>query len=236
MKISVITVCKNAGKTLENTIKSVLSQTYQNIEYIVIDGNSSDDTMDILKKYRSRISRLISEEDGGIYQAMNKGIKVSTGDIIIFMNSGDIFYDKSVVENILSKWPSGTDIVYGDVFLVNEKKIKHQSNVGKPFFMYDNICHQSMFIKRDCFRKVGFFNEKYKIAADFDWLIRGIFEYNLVIKYIGTVVSCYQGGGISSDKEKFKIEHQETLTKYFNPLDILFNKFVFKVNDYISKK
>lgn len=121
MKITVVTVCFNAEDLIEETIKSVIGQTHSDLEYIIIDGNSSDKTMEIVRKYADRISKIISEPDNGIYDAMNKGIELATGEYINFMNAGDIFTDKDVVKDIVSNLEPSTDIIYGDSTMVDYK-------------------------------------------------------------------------------------------------------------------
>ena len=235
MKISVITVCKNSGNNLEKTVKSVLAQTYPNKEYVVVDGGSTDDTKKILKRYGKKIEEIISEKDKGIYDAMNKGINRATGEILLFMNSGDTFYDNDVVKRVVSNWPNIADIVYGDVYLNKERKFKDQSNVGKPFLMCDNICHQSMFIKKQCFKDIGLFNIKYKIAADYDWLLQAIYVNELVVKHVNIAIANYEGGGKSADKKLFDYEQKEILKKNFSTGDIFVNKLIYKITDFTKK-
>ena len=116
--VSVITVCYNCESTIENTVKSVVNQTYPNVEYIIIDGKSTDRTIDIVKQFSKNIECIVSEKDDGIYSAMNKGIDICTGDYVIFLNSGDCFYNRTVIE-IMVKKSNGQDIVYGDLILIH---------------------------------------------------------------------------------------------------------------------
>ena len=168
-KISIVTVCYNASEAIEKTIISILNQTYENIEYIVIDGASSDGTINIVNKYRDRIVKVISEPDCGIYDAMNKGIECATGEWINFMNAGDIFLNDKTISTVFENNAIRKDIevIYGDVIFmtVNSNEVIERCKPiqfikrGMPF------CHQSSFVKRS---NLKLFNLKYRICADYD--------------------------------------------------------------------
>ena len=149
-KISIITVCYNAEKVIENTILSVINQEYNNYEYIIIDGNSKDNTTEIIKKYSNRITYWISEADNGIYHAMNKGIKKSSGDYLIFMNAGDTFYNNKVLAEIFSENQS-KDIISGIALTGNEKKWLPAKEIDLclMYFYTTGLCHQATFIKKE---------------------------------------------------------------------------------------
>lgn len=167
-KISVVTVTYNSAATLEETILSVLNQTYPNIEYIIIDGGSTDGTIDIIKKYADRLAYWVSEPDKGIYDAMNKGIDASTGDYINFMNADDTFYDDNVLKNVFSR-DYNEDVVYGKTL-----KILPNSNIimeNRPVsFLSQNMVfgHQASFVKTELIKKIKF-DLKYKSAADYNF-------------------------------------------------------------------
>lgn len=170
-KISVVTVCYNAAETITATIKSVINQTYKNIEYIVVDGASTDDTVDIIKQYENRITKWISEPDNGIYDAMNKGIKIATGEWINFMNAGDVFYNCEVLQKICGLLNTEYDVVYGDSihrhsFGQGLVKCSSLQNIEKSL-----ICsHQSCFIKKkEASDKL--FDTRYQLAADYKMLL-----------------------------------------------------------------
>lgn len=198
-KITVITVAYNAVKDIENTILSVINQTYPNIEYIIIDGGSTDATLDIIKKYQDRISYWVSEPDKGIYDAMNKGIAKATGGWLNFMNAGDTFYDQQVLEKVFkdNDW-SDTDVIYGDVSIKykNTTKlrfslpIKHLEK-GMPF------CHQSTFIKTNIQKEITF-DIHYKICADYN-LFHTLYKQKYQFKKVDIVVATFLYGGISTD-------------------------------------
>jgi glycosyltransferase involved in cell wall biosynthesis len=163
MKVSVICVCFNAQNTIEDSIKSVLNQTYQNIEYIVIDGASTDKTLEIIEKYKDKIDYFVSEPDSGIFNAMNKGIKAATGDILYFLNSNDYIFDEKVIEAVAGFFnKTNSDIVFGNMsFIENngiEKERRIYADVDKLFFINECVCHQGIFYKRAVFDKCGLYD------------------------------------------------------------------------------
>lgn len=198
MKISVITVCYNAADTLEVTMQSVLEQTYRDIEYIIIDGGSTDGTDDIIRKYEDQIAYWVSEPDRGIYDAMNKGIKVATGEWVNFMNAGDRFYDEKVVENLFEETIEAKfACVFGDtLFCYKEKKVIVRYG-DSPDHKIMPSCHQSIFCRRDVLLLFPF-DLKYRIAADFVFfsqLRRNRYNY----KYHSIIVAVYNASdGLSA--------------------------------------
>lgn len=203
LKISVITVCYNAESCIEKAIQSVISQAYKNFEYIVIDGQSTDQTPAIVNKYKGNISKIISEKDSGVFDAMNKGVNCSTGDIIYFLNSDDYFYESNILEKIeqeFLKSPSA-DILTGKVVVdVNTKNHDISAFVApcktKKDLLAHGLCHQRVFVKRHLFEKYGLFNTKYKICADFDWLMRA-FNSSVEIKSSDYFIAHFYPYGLS---------------------------------------
>ena len=172
MKVSVVTVCYNAGDILEDTIKSVVSQTYGDMEYIIIDGASSDGTVDVIKKYSDKITYWVSEPDKGIYDAMNKGILAATGDYIIFMNAGDRFANSSVVENVASRL-NGATVVTGRwhrCYKDGSMKIGSPSKIAR-LSVDMPICHQATFVKLS-YHKANPFDTDYKYSADYNFFYK----------------------------------------------------------------
>ena len=191
MKISIITVCFNAEKTIERTIKSVLNQNYQNIEYIIVDGLSKDLTMDIVMRYSNRISKIYSGQDLGMYDALNKGIKISTGSIIGILNADDFFSDDNVVSEIAEKFNSNNqlDAIYGDVtFLSDIDKVKrrYSSSIWNPNrFMFGLMpAHPTFYCKKKLFETLGYYRLDFKIAADFELLARFLKKNKIKYEYI----------------------------------------------------
>lgn len=175
MKLTVATVCFNAEKTIENTVRSVLGQTYQNIEYLIVDGRSTDRTLELVGKYQtdSRL-RVISEKDSGLYDAMNKAASVCSGEYILYMNSGDVFADKHVLADVAPCL--GADIVYGNVVRIRRdgkhlEKYDGKHVVMRLLLMGRMICHQGMFTRAELMRAYRF-NEQYTITADYDFVVR----------------------------------------------------------------
>ncbi len=231
MKISIITVCRNAQDTIEETIKSVLMQTYNDIDYIIIDGKSTDYTLHLLQKYQSKISTIVSEKDKGIYDAMNKGIEKAKGEIIHFLNSGDTLYNKNIISHIVQVFKNEErDIVYGDVVLIdpsspNKKLLKCHKYADDAYLTSENVCHQGIFTKKQVFTKYGGFNTKYKLAADFDWFLRSLFKYKIDSYYTDKIIANFLLGGVSmSGNPRFLMgERKEILSSYFSRRRIILN-------------
>lgn len=188
--VSIVTVVYNNVSETEKTILSVLDQTYENIEYIIIDGGSTDGTVDIIKKYDKRISYWISEPDKGIYDAMNKGIDKTSGEWINFMNAGDSFYNDTVVEDIFISFNDNPDIIYGDTALCYE----WVNVITAPLDLSEiqesmPLCHQSIFVRNSLMKKYKF-NTHYKVSADYDFLLK-VYNDRYNFKYIPLCISSF---------------------------------------------
>lgn len=177
MRISVVMVCLNAVNCIEESLASVVGQTSGDIEYVVIDGGSTDGTLEVIDRYRSRIDTLVTEPDRGLYHAMNKGIQAATGDYLYFLNSDDRFFDENVVADVVAvlREDPSLDLVYGDVVMENEGQIYRQSQV--PVLTRESLCrrgfcHQALFARRETLLRTGGFSEQYRIVADGDWLAK----------------------------------------------------------------
>jgi len=214
-KISIISINYNDAIGLEKTIVSVLNQSYSDYEYIIIDGNSTDGSKEVIIKYQDQLTYWVSEKDSGIYNAMNKGINVATGDYLLFMNSGDALVDDTNILNICSE-KLIEDIVAFDCFLEKENKIVgRRTHLEKPtlFYVYKNgFKHQSTFIKRRLFEKIGLYNENYKIAGDYEFWIRSFLEPNTTSNSYTIPIAIFQLNGISQEggwgKEHKQIEQE----------------------------
>ena len=216
LKISVVTVVFNGGAFIEETIKSVVSQNYTNIEYIIIDGKSTDGTLDIVLRYKDKISRIISEKDTGLYDAMNKGLRVATGDFVLFLNCGDRFSDCGTLSEIFSGRDfSDADVVYGDTDIIDKDgNVVHSRRHRPPekleykdFLKGMLVCHQSFFARRTV---VPQYDLKYKYAADYDWCVRILKVSRKNINARRTVSLFMEGGQTSKTivpglKERYKI-------------------------------
>ena len=207
MKVSIITVCYNSEKTIRDTIESVLTQDYTNIEYIVIDGLSKDTTIDIVNEYRGKIAKIISEPDQGIYDAMNKGIKYSTGDIVGILNSDDFFDNPSIISDVVKHFNSNptASLVIGDVVYVdpnNTEKITrfYSSRKFKPFKLRFGWMppHAATFIKTGVYNKFGNYSTNYEISADYELFVRLLLLHKVCYSRIDKVLVRMRTGGVSS--------------------------------------
>ena len=208
MKISIITVSFNSEDTLKDTIESVLHQTYSDIEYVIVDGNSSDGTLDIIRKYEPLFHgtmKWISEKDYGIYDAMNKGIAMATGDIVGILNSDDFFTSDTVIERVVCEFGDDIDAVYGDVHFVREsnlnKCVRYYSGcIFRPYMVkYGFIApHPSFYIRRSVYQKYGNYSQYFKISADFELVARMCYKYNISTKYIHMDFVTMRIGGAST--------------------------------------
>ena len=215
-KISVVTVVYNSAALIENTVKSIINQSYSHIEYIVVDGGSTDGTIDILNRYKKNISTLISEPDRGIYDAMNKGISLATGDFVVFINSGDKFSSPDILEKIFTNPDAAqADVIYGDTDITDsDGNIIHSRRHRPPetldwksFKRGMLVCHQSFIARRNL---IDSYDLTYRYAADFDWCIR-ILKKSKSVHNSRQVISLFLEGGqtrktiVPGLKERFRI-------------------------------
>lgn len=203
MKTSIITVCFNSAETIEDTIKSALSQDYKDIEYILVDGGSTDGTLEILSKYQTQIFKYISEPDNGVYDAMNKGIRLSTGDIIATLNADDVYADETIVGQMIEFMQSnGLDAVYGDLAYIDPNNSNHVTRFWKAgeykrgaFYYGWVIPHPTFFCRKQVFERHGYFNNDFRIAADFELMLRFIEKHRIKIGYLPKVIVKMRVGG-----------------------------------------
>lgn len=240
IKITIITVCFNAEQTLRETIQSVLGQTFQDYEYLIIDGNSSDKTLDIVKEYKSDKIKLYSEDDRGIYNAMNKGIAKAKGEYLYFLNAGDSFFSNTILESVNRELSNNRpSLLYGNVRLLYQNKYKSRisdfGNLGMralaKVFKGSMPCHQSMFVRNDVMF-TRYFNESYKIRADYDLFVY-LFRYKYNIKYIELTIANYPAYGISSCKtqrlRKLYIEETKQILTNYYPVQMRFREIIDQV-------
>jgi len=204
MKISIITVVYNNEVTIEEAIKSVLSQKYNDIEYIVIDGNSKDNTVAIINKFKDEISVFVSERDAGLYDAMNKGILAASGDVVGILNSDDLYEDQFVISDVMEKFKEdpSLDIVYGDLVYVKEHNVnsvvrKWKSKQYYKDFFEDAFVppHPSLFLKKHIYNQAGLFNLNFKLAADYEFMFRVFKKFNFKSLYCPRVMVKMRLGG-----------------------------------------
>ncbi|MEO5984833.1 MAG: glycosyltransferase family 2 protein [Ferruginibacter sp.] len=200
-KISIITINLNNVAGLQKTMSSVFKQTFKDIEYIIIDGDSNDGSKKLITEKEDKLSYWISEKDSGVYNAMNKGIKKASGKYLLFLNSGDYLVD----ENILSKVSNeldGTGIIYGNVFLIESPRSSwtgvYPSRLSFQHFVDSSLPHPSSFIKRCVFDEVGYYDERLKIVADWKFFVDAICKFNVSYKHLDLTVSVFSLDGLSS--------------------------------------
>lgn len=237
MKFSIITVCWNSQDTIEQTIQSVLNQTFKDFEYIIIDGQSTDNTLAIIDKYKDRITQFISEPDKGIYDAMNKGIDLAQGDYIMFLNADDVLFHENVLALTAQKANiEKYELLYGDlIFLEKENgnfKNRKQDNVNKIYLCGGMLFHPTIFATKKLFEKIGKFDISYKIVADYEWILRALIKNKATCKYLDFTTTIFSHGeGISSNpknKALNKNERLEVQKKYFNPIEYTLFNFIYK--------
>lgn len=235
-KISIITVVFNAANTIENCIDSVLKQTYSNLEYIVVDGQSTDGTMDVVHKYHKNIHKVVSEPDNGIYDAMNKGIALATGDIVGMLNADDCFADSNVLSEVAAGFAtSGADIIYGDINYLDIKgNIIRKWRSGQYRYGYFNWGwmppHPSFYVKSELFKKFGFYKIQYNSAADYELMLRYIHKHKISAYYINKVMVNMLIGGVSNKSiiNRFKAWRNDIIAMRDNGLIFPFFSIICK--------
>lgn len=254
MKVSIITVCRNAEDSIEESIQSVVCQNFPDIEHIIIDGNSTDNTNNIIEKYSDKIAYYISEPDTGVYNAMNKGIKASTGEILYFLNANDYLFDENVISDVVKEFEkTKSEIIWGklaNVLSNGDIEYPNQDDsfeypLNKLYFLAgNNMCHQCIFYNSKLFEKYGLYDESLKIAADFDFnlkaLVKNKTQYSMFNR---TVVKFSIGGFSTSEKYRYLLleERKIVINRYFSKKEISTNKLLNKTfrsiikNKYLKK-
>ncbi len=231
--VTVVTVTYNAEAILEETILSVINQNYNNIEYIIIDGASTDDTINIIKKYENNIAYWVSEPDDGIYFAMNKGIEKATGEWINFMNAGDTFFDHKTVEYIMNHKDNGDEMVYGNCQIETWIKKPHDAS---GYSNTTSICHQTLFAKTELMKETPF-DTRYKISADHNFILN-MFQKNKKFQYIDRSIAKFLLNGLSNTQIlRMQIEGLAVLFSNNVPEnEIMQSPWYIDMSNYISKK
>ena len=235
--ISVITVVLNGERYLEETIQSVINQAYPNVEYIIIDGGSTDGTLDIIKKYEDEIDYWVSERDNGIYDAMNKGIKLALGDTIGILNSDDFYADKNVISNIVKIFlEKNTDSIYGDLCYVDKNDVskivrywKSSKYVPGSFRQGWHPPHPTFFVKQKVYKKCGLFDVSIRISADFELMLRFLEKYKISTYYIPKILVKMRTGGLSNKNLKNIIVANFNVLKSFKKNDIEVNYLLYPI-------
>lgn len=212
MKISIITATYNSSKTIRDTLESVKSQSYPGIEHIIVDGLSNDDTLEIVKEYK-HVSKIISEKDKGIYDAMNKGIKTTTGEIIGILNSDDIYTNSEVINKVMQAFEDASiDAVYGDLKYVQQNDLNKTTRTwrtgtfSKNKFYYGWMPpHPTFFVRKKVYDKVGLFNTGLRSSADYEFMLRVLLKFEHKVKYIPEVLVKMRTGGMSNATLKNRV-------------------------------
>ena len=205
MKVTIITVVFNNAATISDAIDSVLNQTYKDIEYIIIDGKSTDGTLETINNYGKQITKVVSEEDSGIYDAMNKGLSIASGEIIGFINADDMLHNNQCIEKIVNKFNREIDAVYGDKIYVDRndatKLLRYwkAGNFNKQKYKYGWMTpHLSTYFKKRIYDEFGVFDRRFKIAADYELMLRFLYKNNIKVRYIPEVIATMRAGGVSN--------------------------------------
>lgn len=246
MKISLITATYNSASTISATINSVRNQNIDNLEYIIIDGGSTDGTHEIINQNKDMITKYISEKDAGIYDALNKGMKMASCEIVGFLHSDDIFADNDTLKEIIDVFEKqSVDFIYGDLQYVTagtpQKILRHWKSNN---FSRNNLKkgwmppHPTVYFKRELIEKIGFFNTSYIISADYDWVIRCLTQQDIKVAYIPKVLVKMRAGGksnsslkniIQKSKEDYKIIRQNKIGNIWT----LILKNISKINQFV---
>lgn len=248
MKISVITICYNSAHSIGDAIQSVLAQTYPNVEYIVVDGKSKDTTVEVIKSFGSGISKFVSEPDKGIYDALNKGIKMATGDVIGFMHSDDLYANNEILTKVAALFEKEkTDSVYGDleyVYKDDTSKVLRYWKSGA--FSIPKLRmgwmppHPTFYVKREVYEKYGLFNINLKISADYDTMLRFLGKHHITTAYLPEVMVRMRVGGASNRSlkniiRKSKEDYQAIKDNSFGSIFTLIFKNLRKITQFIAK-
>jgi len=225
-KVSIVTVSLNAAAYIETAIKSVRAQTYPHIEHVMIDGGSTDGTLDIINTYRDGIGYFVSEPDSGLYNAMNKGITAATGDILFFLNADDRFCDDNVIEDVVSVFNRNPDldIVYGNLIWDWSGKMvrrKQPSTITREFLARTTVLHQTIFVRRKVFGVTGGFSEHHKVVSDYEWVLKVFLRDSCNYLYYDRDIVVMATEGLSWTTTDWEKERIDVMKGYFGFYEIL---------------
>lgn len=211
IRFSIITVCLNEAQNIRRTCESVCAQSCRDFEWLVIDGGSTDGTLDVLAEFAARIDHLVSEPDTGIYDAMNKGIRLARGDYLVFLNAGDLFADAGVLEAVLPCL--GVDLVFGDLLCVSaagEHSVRaFPDRLPRHFLLRHMLPHQASFFRRDLFAKYGEYDQSFRIAGDYELFARLIEKHGISTRHLPKVLGVFRTDGISSSRTQRALRRRE---------------------------
>ena len=233
MLVSIITVAFNSEQTIRKTIESVLNQTYPDIEYIIVDGASKDNTVDIIKEYEPQFEgrmKWISEPDKGLYDAMNKGIRMATGDVVGILNSDDLFMDNRVLADIVAAFDKQTDAVFGNLYFVDQENVEQIVRVwkGSPYKSFKSgwhPAHPTFYVRREVYKKYGVFDTTFDVSADFELMLRFIEKHQIRTKYFDRYMVRMRMGGESTGSIKNIIRGNKNIFRAFRKNEISVSLF-----------
>ena len=246
MKVSIITSCYNRGTTIRDAIESVLAQDYPEIEYIVVDGASKDNSLEIINECKDRVAKIVSEPDKGMYEAINKGIRMATGDFIGLVHSDDFLFDEHTISAIVEEFQkTNADFIYGDGIYVDSKNTDKvvRNWIGGSYYRWKVRCgwlplHPTCYIRREIMMREGLYDESFKIAADSDLLVRYLYKANLKVVYLKRKIIRMRVGGLSTDSRKRKLMWDEDIRLYryhgFPPILTKIMKMAWKIPQFIE--
>jgi glycosyltransferase involved in cell wall biosynthesis len=238
MRVTIITACYNSSATIADTIKSVLAQSHPNIEYIIVDGQSSDNTLEIVKSFGNKISKTISEKDRGIYDALNKGIALATGEVIGILHADDFYADADVIKNVVAQfYATAADALYADLQYVNRTDINKVKRYWKSGAYKHGMFlngwmppHPTFFLRTKCYQKFGNYSMLFTTAADYELMLRMLHKHKITITYLPQVIVKMRTGGVSnvSIKNRIRANAEDKMAWQLNNLKPRFYTFLVK--------
>jgi glycosyltransferase involved in cell wall biosynthesis len=232
MKFSIITVCLNSEQVLPRAMESLIHQTCNDLEWVVVDGASTDRTVDCVQSFHPAQLRLLSEPDDGIYDAMNKALRMASGDYVYFLNSDDRFRDPYVLSDVAEaiQQSGEPDLLIGHIIHTrgSTRILRTFTHINRRRILFDSLCHQAVVARRDLFDRFGHFDCRYELSADYDWLIR-VLRFGARVKYINRVIADFNGDGIHSRRlQTTQAENQAVRNTHSKPLELTLGSLFFR--------
>ncbi len=245
LKLSIITTCKNEAANIAKTIESVVKQTFDRYEYIVVDGGSVDGTLEIIESYRDSITKYVSENDRGIWHAMNKGISLADGEYVYFLNAGDKLCELDTLRRVFNDDERTEDIVFGNIIEdYGDRKVQknYSDTISIKYLLSNMICHQATFVRKVLFDKYGYFDERYKFVADYEFLWRCIVGHKVSYKHVPETIAYYDMNGFTANPDNRDMLVYEWLAVRHNNLSsfqyayfLYVRPFLVKIRNYLLK-
>ncbi len=228
-RVSIITVCYNAAETIGRTLESVYAQKYTKIEHIIVDGGSDDDTMRLVERYADRVTHSVSEPDDGLYHAMNKGIDLASGDLMLFLNADDAFVHPTSLQTAIraiQQAPADAGLYCGGVVWANPDqgwaRPRRVDRISRTSLYRGSLPHQAMFIRRDVFDRVGMYDTSYEVVADYEWCLRAMLRHGVAFEPIDVLLAVFMNGGVSDGDrhgKRMRAEYDRARRAHFSTMD-----------------